>query len=269
MIRGSVVLVTGGGTGLGLALVERLVREGAKVGVLDRSAQRLDALIERFDRSQVVTVCGDVTDLDANFAAVDHTLAAFGKLDTFVGNAALWDFSTSLLDLPKESIGSAFDEIFGVNVKGYLFGARAAASALLETRGSMVFSLSNAALYAGGGGPLYTASKHAGVGLVRQLAYELSPKVRVNAVAPTAMATELTGPQSLNLHERRLSASWDGETFAKRVPLEFKPQPSDYLGAYLYLMDHDLSPTVTGTVSVCDMGLGIRGIRDVAGGRNL
>nr|ART36374.1 C561 [uncultured bacterium] len=269
MIRNQVVLVSGGGAGLGLALVERLVTEGARVGILDRSRERLDAISQRFGAGQVVTVHGDVTDLNANFAVVELVVATFGRLDAFVSNAALWDFSTSLLELPRDAIGNAFDEVFGVNVKGSLFGARAAAGALIASRGSMIFTLSNAAKYPGGGGPLYTASKHAGVGLMRQLAYELAPKVRVNAVAPTGMITELTGPRALGQHQRNLRDNWNSDAFASRVPLGFMPQPRDYVGAYVYLIDRELSQTVTGTVTVCDMGLGIRGMRNVAGGADL
>jgi NAD(P)-dependent dehydrogenase (short-subunit alcohol dehydrogenase family) len=75
------------------------------------------------------------------------------------------------------SVGASatgLDELFAVNVKGYLLGARAAAEALRPTRGSMIFTLSNASFFPRDGGPLYTASEHAGLGLVRQLAYELA-----------------------------------------------------------------------------------------------
>ena len=79
--------------------------------------------------------------------------------------------------------------MFGVNVKGYLLGAKAAYRELAKTRGSIIFTVSNAGFYPCGGGPLYTASKHAVVGLIRQLAYELAPSVRVNAVAPGLVRT--------------------------------------------------------------------------------
>lgn len=114
-----------------------------------------------------------------------------------MGNAGVWDFNTRLEKMDLAQLDASFDELFGVNVKGYLLAARAAAEALRASSGSMIFTLSNASFHAGGGGPLYVASKHAGLGLVRQLAFEFAPQVRVNAVAPGGTATALRGPASL------------------------------------------------------------------------
>lgn len=265
-VSGSTVLVTGGGSGLGLALVRRFVDQGANVTVLDRSHERLSALSTEFDPMRTCLVQGDVTRPADNQHAVDQTVNKFGRLDTFIANAAIWDFSLALLDTPIDALNEAFDELFAVNVKGYLLGARAAAPVLLACNGSIIFTLSNAALYPGGGGPLYTASKHAGVGLTRQLAYELAPKIRVNAVAPAGMPTDLAGPRALGQHGKQMRDDWNGEAFATRVPLGFLPEPNDYTGAYLYLANSSQSPTVTGAILACDMGLGVRGIRSVAGG---
>src|SRR5208337_1786381 len=112
-------------------------------------------------------------------------------------NAGIWDSSISLAALPDDRISAAFDELFCVNVKGYLLGAKAAYRELPQTNGCIIFTVSNAVFYPCGGGPLYTASKHAVVGLIRQLAYELAPKIRVNGVAPGAIPTDLRGPRSL------------------------------------------------------------------------
>jgi NAD(P)-dependent dehydrogenase (short-subunit alcohol dehydrogenase family) len=81
-------------------------------------------------------------------------------------------------------------------VKGYLLAAGAAWPELVRTEGSIVMTLSNASFYVNGGGPVYTAAKHAAVGLVRELTYELRPRVRVNGVAPGRMNTDLRGPQA-------------------------------------------------------------------------
>lgn len=265
-LRDSVVLITGGAAGLGRSVVRRFVQMGSRVVVLDRSRARLDELLAEFDTDVVAEVHGDVTDYAANQAAVDCALTKFGRLDTFIGNAALWDFAVGLTDLPEDSIGEAFDEVFSVNVKGYLLGARASAQALRRTRGSMIFTLSNAAFYTGGGGPLYVASKHACLGLMKQLAYELAPAVRVNAVAPTGMPTDLAGPRSLGQAKRSLRESLDPDGFSGRVPLGFLPQPDDYAGSFTFLASRSMAATMTGAVINCDMGLGVRGMRSVAGG---
>src|SRR5580658_5132166 len=181
-LEGQVALVTGGASGLGYAIVKRFLEEGARVGVLDRARERSAKLRQELG-DRVVATIGDVTSLADNRRAVETTVSRFGKLDCFVGNAGIWDFSTSLAQLPDDNIGAAFDELFGVNVKGYLLGAKAAYRELAKTRGTIIYTVSNAGFYPCGGGPLYTASKHAVVGLIKQLAYELAPKIRVNGVA--------------------------------------------------------------------------------------
>ena len=90
-----------------------------------------------------------------------------------------------------EALSRGFDELFAVNVKGYLLGVKAAVDALIESAGSVVLTASVASRNAGVGGAVYTASKHAVVGLVEQLAFELAPNVRVNGVAPGFMATPM------------------------------------------------------------------------------
>ena len=260
---GNAVYLTGGGSGLGRALVARFVSEGAKVAVLDRSAEKNRALEGQFG-SSVVTVDGDVRDYDAHTAAVARALAGFGRVDCYIANAAIWDGNVTLLDLPPDRIDAAFDEVFGVNVKGALLGAKAAAPALIESRGTMIFTLSIAALRAGGGGPLYTGSKTAGIGLVRELAYELAPHVRVNAVCPAGMATDLRGPASLQLGDTALMANVDPDAMRSAYPLDFFPVPDDYTGPYLFLASRD-SCVTTGTLIEADLGMAARGIRKVAG----
>ncbi|AOI61936.1 3-phenylpropionate-dihydrodiol/cinnamic acid-dihydrodiol dehydrogenase [Burkholderia diffusa] len=264
-LQDEVALVTGGGSGLGLALVERFLSEGAHVGVLERSAEKVDALRARFG-SDVEVVQGDVRAYDDNRRAVESTIARFGKLDTFIGNAALWDHGASLLDLSPERLDAGFDELFAVNVKGYLLGAKAAAAALVASQGSMIFTLSNAAFYPGGGGPLYTASKHAVSGVIRQLAYELAPRVRVNGVAPCGMASDLRGPAALGQSGQAIMDSRTPEAIASILPLQFFPAPADFTGPFVLLASRENNRTLSGVLIQADAGLGIRGIRHVSGG---
>ncbi|MEM5326607.1 3-phenylpropionate-dihydrodiol/cinnamic acid-dihydrodiol dehydrogenase [Paraburkholderia sp. JHI2823] len=264
-----VALITGGGSGLGLALVERFLDEGARVAVLERSAEKVAALRERFDAQRVIAVQGDVTSYADNERAVCAAVEAFGKLDTFVGNAAIWDHASSLVDLTPEQLDSGYEELFSINVKGYLLGAKAAARALIASEGSMIFTLSNSSFYPGGGGPLYTASKHAAVGIIRQLAYELAPKVRVNGVGPCGMASDLRGPVSLGQQDLRIMDSRSPEAIAGILPLQFFPQPADFTGPYVMLASRANNRVLSGVMINADAGLGIRGIRHAAGGLHL
>jgi len=142
-----------------------------------------------------------------------------------------------------------------------VLGAKAAAPALAEYGGAMIFTLSNAAFHPGGGGPLYTASKHASVGLIRQLAYELAPKVRVNGVAPAAVPSDLRGPAALGLENRFLAQLPLKEMVEGHLPLPFLPDASDYTGFYVLLASRANSRTMTGEVIECDCGFGVRGVK--------
>ena len=267
-LSGEVVLITGGGSGLGRAIVERFVDEGALVGVLERSAEKCADLVRDFPEV-VVAVEGDVRSTDDNARAVAETVARFGRLDCFIGNAAVWDHGARLIDTPPEKLASGFDELFSINVKGYLLGAKASAAELVKSCGSMIFTLSNSAFYPGGGGPLYTASKHAAIGLVRQLAYELAPKVRVNAVGPSGMASDLRGPEALGQENTRIMDSRSPEAIRAILPLQFFPSPADFVGPYVMLASRADNATLSGVLINADCGLGIRGIRHVAGGLDL
>jgi NAD(P)-dependent dehydrogenase (short-subunit alcohol dehydrogenase family) len=263
-----VAIVTGGASGLGRAIVERFVEEGARVAILDRSRERSEELAAKLP-DRALAIIGDVTSLSDNYRAVAETVTRFGRLDCFVGNAGIWDFSMPLVDLPDQKISAAFDELFGINVKGYLLGAKASYRELAKTRGSIIFTVSNAGFYPCGGGPLYTASKHAVVGLIRQLAYELAPKIRVNGVAPGAIPTDLRGPQTLTMAEKSIASLPLKDVVERGIPLGKLPEPRDYTGSYVLLASAENSSTATGSVIICEGGIGVRGFGDAAGGRNL
>lgn len=267
-LRDQVILISGGASGLGRAVVARLLEEGARVGVLDRSERGLADLRAAYGDA-VAGVAGDVRSLSDNKRAVAACVSRFGRLDCIIGNAGIWDFSTNLLALPEETLDRAFDEIFQINVKGYLLLAKAALEALVASRGSMIFTISNAGFYPDGGGPLYTASKHAAVGLVRQLAFELAPHVRVNGVAPGGISTDLRGPDALGMSERSIAAIDLAKTAPERVPIGMLPTAHDYAAAYVFFACRADNVAATGSILNYDGGFGIRGLRQTMGGRDL
>lgn len=128
-LDGQVALVTGGGSGIGQAIATRFVQEGARVGVMDRVAARVEKLQTTFGPS-LVALGGDVVRLDDNKRAVARTVDAFGRLDIFVGNAGVFDRALPLADIPEDQLSAACDELLGVNVKGCILGAKAALSEL-------------------------------------------------------------------------------------------------------------------------------------------
>ncbi|MEU9345262.1 3-(cis-5,6-dihydroxycyclohexa-1,3-dien-1-yl)propanoate dehydrogenase [Streptomyces sp. NPDC048278] len=272
-LAGDTALITGGGSGIGRAVAERFLAEGASVTVLGRDKARLDEVVRAApDPSRIHAVAADVRDSAALHAAVAETVDRFGKLDTLVTNAGLWDYQRQLTRLGAEELDATFDEIFSVNVKGYALAAEAAWRELVKTRGSIIMTLSNASFYVNGGGPLYTASKHACLGLMRELAYELAPKVRVNGVACGGMNTDLRGPESLALSDRSIAAS-----FAKKAPGSPPPiplhdsstDPRDFTGSYVLLAARAQSGPITGHAINVDGGIGVRGFATAAGGDHL
>ncbi len=267
-LTNEVVLITGGASGLGRAIVERFLEEGAKLAVLDRTPDRLTELVE-VNPDRLMVIAGDVRDIGDNQRAVETCLGKFGKLDCAIGNAGIWDYSMSLDALPAERIDAAFDELFHVNVKGYLNLAKAALPALVRSSGAVIFTVSNAGFDPAGGGPLYTASKHAVVGLIRQLAYEFAPSVRVNGVAPGPIETDLRGPSALGLQDRSIGSLNLAAVAGPNIPLGRVPATSDYAGGYVFLASRRDSRPATGGVLSLDSGIAVRGIGRASAGAGL
>lgn len=265
-LENQVVLITGGGSGLGSALIDRFLKEGAKVGILQRSQQKVDEVLAKYN-GEVVAVVGDVTKYEDNVKAVQVVVERFGKLDCFIGNAGIWDHYADILTLTGEQLEQVFDEVISINTKGYLLGAKAALDELIKTEGSMIFTLSNAAFYPSGGGPAYTASKHAGVGLVRELAYELAPKIRVNAVAPSGMNANVKGAAALGQENVGLLDARDMTKIGQGMPLKFLPEVEEMTGSYVLLASRENNRPLTGVIINADCGLGIRGLRQPNLGR--
>ncbi|MFD6822000.1 3-(cis-5,6-dihydroxycyclohexa-1,3-dien-1-yl)propanoate dehydrogenase [Streptomyces sp. NPDC060085] len=273
-LEGYAALITGGGSGIGRAVAERFIAEGASVTILGRDKARLDEVVQSLpDKSKIHAVTSDVRDSDGLHAAVADTVDRFGKLDTLVANAGVWDYQRQLTRLTGDELDRAFDEVFSINVKGYVLAAEAAWQELVNTRGSIVMTLSNASFYVNGGGPLYTASKHACLGLMRELAYELAPKVRVNGVACGGMNTDLRGPQALALADRSIRASFSkktSDTLPPPIPLhDSSTEPRDFTGPYVLLASNEQSGPVTGHAINADGGIGVRGFAHAAGGDHL
>lgn len=183
---GKVGLVTGGASGIGLAVARRLVEAGARVMVADldevAGAAAAQAVAGEFVRT-------DVTDPAANQAAVAATERAFGRVDMVHLNAGITTGSGDLTDLDLDR----YRRVTAVNLDGVVFGARAALPALRRSGGGAIVataSLSGLTDYPGD--PVYAATKHAVVGLVRALAPTLrADGITVSCVCPGFVETPL------------------------------------------------------------------------------
>jgi NAD(P)-dependent dehydrogenase (short-subunit alcohol dehydrogenase family) len=257
-LSGKSIYMTGGASGIGKAVTEAFIQEGAVVTILDKSAEGLDLLKQQFGEA-VQCIEGDVTTYDDHVRAVGMAVESFGKLDVFVANAGVFDGFAKFENVTAEAMSDAFDLLFNINVKGYFHGAKASVEELKKTAGNMIFTVSGAGFYPDGGGVWYTASKHAQIGLMRQLAFELAPNIRVNAVAPGGTLTALHVIPPLQPFVKLIDNETKEKSIKSRNPLRIAMSSEDHVGAYL-LLASDMSRAITGEVISSDGGLSVRGL---------
>ncbi|QSF46939.1 SDR family NAD(P)-dependent oxidoreductase [Paenibacillus tianjinensis] len=201
-LAGKAALVTGGGTGIGKAVSLELARRGAAVAVnYSRSAAEAEETVRviREQGGQAIAVQADVSKDSEVRGMVGQIITAFGTLDLLVNNASITRH-IPLADL--EAAGDeVWDELFDVNVKGMFYCARAAAPYLKQSKQGAIVNLGSIAGNTGNGSSLpYAVSKAAVHGLTKSLARALSPDVRVNCVAPGAVATRWWAGREEQMH---------------------------------------------------------------------
>lgn len=250
------VLLIGSGSGLGRGVARRFVEGGARVAILDISAAKVESAREEFgDVLALHADCTKITELEACRAQI---VEQFGRLDAVVCFQGIWDGNVPLKDVPLDKVESLFGELFDVNVKGSLFAARVFHDLLQESRGALVLTSSNAAYAADGGGAVYTASKGAVRALTQQLAFEFSPHVRVNCVAPSVIGkSELRGPSALGLEGAKQSDIPKDlfiQAYNEVSLIADFPEAEDYAWPYMFLASH-ANKVMTGQTIVADQGL--------------
>jgi len=243
LVTGKTALITGGGTGIGLATAERLAAEGAHVVITGRRRAELDAAAERIGPA-ATAVSGDVSnpaDLDRIYAAIRER----GRgLDILFANAAVAEFRA--LDQVTEE---HFDALFGVNVRGVLFTVQKALP-LLNPGASVILNGSINADVGTAGLGVYAASKAAVRSFARTWANELKDRgIRVNVVAPGPTETEglmgLVPEPERPAFRRRL---------AERMPFGRLARPEEVAAAVAFLASAE-SGFITGSCLYVDGGL--------------
>ncbi|MEJ2852146.1 MULTISPECIES: glucose 1-dehydrogenase [unclassified Saccharothrix] len=179
---GKTALVTGGTSGMGLAVARRLVAEGAQVVVTGRDKSRLDAVLE----PGLHGVAGDVSSSSDLDALVEEVRARFGRLDVVFANAGVASFQPA-----PEVTEAEFDRVVGVNFKGVYFTVTKALPLLVDG-GAVVINASWTLHRGMADASLYAATKAAVHNLARTLAAELAPRrIRVNSVSPGYIETRM------------------------------------------------------------------------------
>lgn len=183
-----VALITGGSRGIGLAIAREFVSHGYRVCLTGRTESSLaKAAADLGGQDQAIAVSGKADDVQHQADAVARTLESFGRLDVLVNNAGVNPAYGPCVDLDLVAARKTLE----VNVLGALSWIQQAHRAWLAEHGGVVINIASAAgLQAADGIGIYGASKAALIALTRQLAHELGPTIRVNAVAPAIVKTD-------------------------------------------------------------------------------
>lgn len=236
-----VVIVTGGGSGIGAAVAERLAREGATVVISGRDQARLDAAAAAMPALAITTHAADVSRSEACDKLVADTVERFGRLDTVVNAAGM-----NLVGTVDDTTDEDWRKCMGADVDSVFYMSRAALPHLRESKGSIVNIGSVSSLGGGWSHAGYNAAKAAVANLTRSIACDNGRfGVRANTVCPgltvTAMVDEIMDDDAL------LEKAWE------RIPLRRAGQPEEIAAAVAFLASEEAG-WITGATLAVDGG---------------
>ena len=245
-LQNKVVLVTGGASGIGRVTALALAQAGAKVALADVDAAGGEATAKLIQEhgSEALFVRTDVGDAAAVQSLMQTIITTYGRLDCAFNNAGIEGLPTRTADASEDD----FDRIMRVNVKGVWLCMKAEIQQMVAQGGGVIVNTASVAGLVGAHSlPIYSASKHAVVGLTKSAAVEYARKgVRVNAVCPTVIRTPMV--------ERGLAALPEFMDVVKQsIPMRRIGEPEEVAAAVLWLFS-DASRFVTGTTLSIDGG---------------
>jgi NAD(P)-dependent dehydrogenase (short-subunit alcohol dehydrogenase family) len=240
-----IAVITGGGTGIGLAIARSMALAGARVVLMGRREAELDSAVKEIG-PRASYIVHDVTDLDKASVVVGRISADVGPITCLVNNAGIHLKKAAVDTTPEE-----FEHVLRTHVFGAHALTRAVVPSMMERRGgSILFTASMASLF---GIPLviaYTAAKAAYVGMVKGYATEFSPHgVRVNAIAPGWIETEMSRKALAGDPVRR-------DKILGRTPMGKLGRPADIGWAAVYLTS-PAAEFITGVILPVDGGISI------------
>jgi 3-oxoacyl-[acyl-carrier protein] reductase len=243
---GKTALVTGASRGIGLAVAARIVQEGGRVVITARKTEGLqDAVTSLGGHEVALPVAGRADDPEHQIEAIERAVREFGRLDVLVNNTGINPAYGPLTEIDE----GVARKIMDVNVLSALSWSRQALENGLGESGpgAIVNVASVAGLHPSPGIAYYGVSKSALIGLTMQLAAELAPRVRVNAVAPAVVKTRFAAA----LYEQ------DEQKAAASYPLARLGEPEDVGAAVAFLASSDAA-WITGQTLVIDGGMSLR-----------
>jgi 3-oxoacyl-[acyl-carrier protein] reductase len=235
LLTGQTAVITGGAQGLGLAIAERFVEEGARVVLGDVNLEATETAAKQLGGDDVAAaVRCDVTSGDDVDALVAAAVDRFGSLDVMVNNAGITRDATM-----RKMTEEEFDQVIAVHLKGTWNGLRTAAAIMRENKRGAIVNMSSLSGKVGMIGQTnYSAAKAGIVGMTKAAAKELAHLgVRVNAIAPGLIRSAMT--------EAMPQRIWDAKV--AEVPMGRAGEPSEVANVALFLAS-DLSSYMTGTV---------------------
>jgi meso-butanediol dehydrogenase/(S,S)-butanediol dehydrogenase/diacetyl reductase len=259
-LDGKVALITGGGTGIGAAVAERFVADGARVCITGRRQEMLDQVAHSLPAGTVVTCSGDVTNLEDVKLMVETALGFAGRVDVLVNNAAIDPGGTTVVDIDP----GLWHRVLETNLTGPLYLMKATIPHMIKGGGGSIINMASlGGLRCLPGMPAYCSSKAGLIMLTKQVALDFGPaEIRCNVVCPGGTRTEML-EQSLGPLGEVLRTDLEGvfECISSMVPLRRTANPSEITGICSYLASDD-SSFMTGAVLLLDGGAAIV---DVAG----
>ena len=243
-LEGASVFITGGGDGIGAALTEGFLMQGAKVAFVQRrdSTAFCDAMEEKHGNRPLFMQC-DVTNTAKLQSCIDQAGETHGTVTRLVNNAAN-DQRHDTLDVDEDF----WEWSIGINLKAYFFGCKAVIPGMKEADGGAIVNMSSISYMMGlAGMPIYTTSNSGINGMTRSLAREFGPdKIRVNALAPGWVLTE---------RQKELWATPEAlADHMERQCLKEHLVPQDISDAVLFLCSN-ASRMMTGQALVIDGGV--------------
>lgn len=243
---GKVALVTGGGTGIGRATAIAFAREGAKVVIGNRNREAGEAVVKAIkdDTGEASFLRTDVASEEDVKALVRHAVSTYGRLDVAFNNSGIGGVPGPLADQTTDN----YDAVMSINVKGVWLSMKYEIQAMLTSGGGAIVNNSSVGgLFGFAGVGIYSASKHAVMGLTKSGALEYSAHgVRINAVNPAVIRT----PMADGLAKTR---NVETDDFAAFHPIGRIGEPDEVAEAVLWLCS-DKASFVTGTALTVDGG---------------
>jgi meso-butanediol dehydrogenase / (S,S)-butanediol dehydrogenase / diacetyl reductase len=259
-LDGKVALITGAGTGIGAAIAERFVADGARICITGRRQEKLDGVIRSLPAGAAVSCAGDVTKLKDVIKMVETALGIEGKLDVLVNNAAIDPGGKTVVDMDLE----LWHRVLETNLTGPLYLMKASIPHMIKGGGGSIINIASlGGLRCLPGMPAYCASKAGLIMLTKQVALDFGPaKIRCNTVCPGGIRTQMLENSLAPLAEA-LATDLEGvfQRISSMVPLRRTASPSEVSGICSYLASDD-STFMTGSVLLVDGGAAIV---DVAG----